>query len=236
MANPFLSAIGVPALDQARPPTVKGFPQGLNTNNVSQWTSAVHELIPSGEAEKDWALTLKRYVQFCEHDAVFPFSDVNELNNDRIHDILLHSRQYFVKFVDRFKFFDDVAIRSTHRKVAMTDTGFVLTVYAKARIEDPSFVDWLEHLPQPYKFPFTRTADFKYKKQLTPHLSVFVQNETVTLPERWHVGYEISVPMFPDIPSNQLPSKAEIERFILDYMWMPLLRSMRPIGMAHRLI
>lgn len=238
MAYPFLSNLGVPVLDQARPPTVKGFPQGLNVNNVAQWTSAVHALIPCGEAVKDWATTLRLYVRLCEEQGVFPFSDTYLSHNDQIMDILTQARRDFVQFVNKNKFFHDIRIRSTHRKVVATDTGFVLTVYAKSRIEDPSFLRWVQNLPTRYAYPkqYVSGGQQHYHKQIAPHLSILVENEAVNFPERWVVGYEISVPFFPEIPNNELPSKAEIEEFVLAVMWMPLLRSMRPIGMGHRLI
>lgn len=234
--QPFLSNLGVPVLDQARPPTVKGFPLGLNVNNVAEWTTAVHALIPSDNAAKDWGTTLRLYVDLCEKVGVFPFSNVS--HNDQIVDILWQARKDFIRFVNQNNFFHNVTVRSTFRNVMATDTGFVLNVYAKARIEDPSFIKWLQGLRTRYTEPRPqiKSLTLKYTKPIAPNLSVFVHNETVTFPERWLVGYEISVPFFPDIPNNKLPSKAEIEEFVLTILWMPLLRAMRPIGMAHRLI
>lgn len=238
MANPFLSNLGVPVLDQARPPTVKGFPQGLNSNNVAQWTSAVHALIPSKDPLKDWGTTLRLYVDLCEKQLVFPFSEVYLSHNDQIEDILVHARRDFVQFVNKNKFFHDIRIRSTHHKVTATDTGFVLNVYAKARIEDPSFLYWVQNLPTRYAEPkvYVQSRAHAYRKPIAPHLAVIVENETVTFPERWLVGYEITVPFFPEIPNNELPSKTEMEEFVLQVMWLPLIRAMRPVGMGHRLI
>jgi hypothetical protein len=237
MANPFLSSLGVPQLDQARSPTVKGFPTGMNANNIAQWTEAVHKLIPSQEAARDWGTVIREYVRLCENYGVFPFSNTAVDRNDEIQDILKMERENFVRFVNKNQFFHRIRIRSTHRNVHLTENGFVLRVYAKSRIEDPSFIKWLEHLPQPFTFPITQPqAPNRYVKKLTHHLSVFVETEAINLPERWHVGYEISIPMFPTLPNEMLPSRQEVEDFILNILWLPLVRSMRPIGMQHRLI
>jgi hypothetical protein len=237
MSNPFLSSLGVPQLDQARSPTVKGFPTGMNANNISEWTQAIHELIPCGEALRDWGIAIRNYVRLCEQHGVFPFSNTSVDRNDEIASIFKMAREDFVRFVNKNKFFHNVAIRSTHRQVHLTENGFVLRVYAKARIDDPSFIQWIEHLPMPFNFPTTQPlAPNRYVKQLTHYLTVFVENDALGLPERWLVGYEISVPMFPTLPNEMLPSREEIETFVLDVLWLPLLRSMRPIGMGHRLI
>lgn|SRR6185437_101739 len=235
MANPFLSNLGIPQIDQARSPTVKGFPQGLNPNNVAQWTAAVHDLIPTASSIEDWGQVLHRYVELCEDRGVFPFSNTHVDHNDQIIKIFQVARRDFVRFVDRHEFFHDMRIRSTRRCVHLTDTGFVLQVYANARIEDPSFVTWLERLPSPQVFPFVRGQN-RYVKRLSHALAIFVENLSSHNPEHWKIGYEISVPCFPTIPGQALPSRQEIETFILEVLWQPLLRSMRPIGMGHRLI
>jgi len=237
MANPFLSSLGVPQLDQARSPTVKGFPTGMNANNIAEWTTAIHELIPCGEALRDWGIAIKNYVRLCEKRQVFPFSNTSVDRNDEIVDILKIAREDFVRFVNKNHFFRDIKIRTTLRQVHLTENGFVLRVYAKARIDDPSFIKWLEHLPMPYNFPTVQPdAPNRYIKRLTHNLSLFVESEAPMLKERWLVGYEISIPMFPTLPNELLPSRAEIEEFILSVLWLPLIRSMRPFGMQHRLI
>jgi hypothetical protein len=214
---------------------VKGFPQGLNRNNIAEWTSAIHSLIPTATAAEDWAQVLEKYIELCEAQGVFPFSNTQTDHNDQIIQLFQRTRRDFVKFVDRNRFFHDMRIRSTHHLVHLTDLGFTLQVYAKARVEDPSFVKWLESLPTAESFPFRRQSD-RYVKRLTHYLAVFVETLDPNNPEQWKVGYEINSPWFPTIPNQHLPSKEELERFILDVLWMPLIRSMRPIGMGHRLI
>jgi hypothetical protein len=233
--EPFLFNLGIRSFDQARPPTVDTFPTAFNTSNRSIWTKAIQQLQPSGNSLQDWAVTLKRYIDLCTHDGIFPFqSSYSESRNDQIFIYLRERRRSFVKFVDKCHLFDDVKIRSTHHKATVTDKGFVLTVYAQARITDPSFIGWLQGLPLP-RFSL-RQSDGRYIRTIQDGLEIFVYNEAPPLPERWCIGYNISCSMYPDIPNNHLPSKAELERFILDILWMPILRSARPVNTNHRLI
>jgi hypothetical protein len=236
MGSPFLSNIGVHPHDQARAPTAEGFPSGLNQNNAPEWAQAVQSYRKVKTVLGNWASCLREYVDLCGKRGLFPFANTGEGRNSHIEDLLLKARQDFVRFVNKFKFFEAIHIRSTHREAVATDQGFVLTVYAKARIEDPSFVQWLERLPQPYTWSRVHESRNRYHKDLSPNLCIWVENETYDMPERWHVGYDINIPVFPAIPNNPMPSRKEIEEFALEVLWMPLIRSMRPISMDHRLI
>ena len=235
MSTPFLSNLGVSALDQARTPVPAAFPVALNPNNKSEWMQACSDLVTTGEAATDWGLTLKRYVQLCEDRGVYPFQSVHQSRNDQISDYLRDRRREFVKFVNRANFFDAIKIRTTERKVTVTDRGFVLTVTAHCQIKDPSFGKWLSMMPLP-KFDFV-VHEGRHIKHLDQGLDMFVINERLSgSAERWIIGYDITCPIYPDLPNEHLPSKAEIEKFVLDILWMPLLRSMRPQAALHRLI
>lgn len=235
MEQPFLSNLGVTVLEQARPPTSNTFPPAFEQQNHHDWDAAVIQLIPSGNALEDWAITIKRYVELCTARNVFPFQTLQQNRNDQITEFFRTRRRAFVKFIDRCNFFDNVTIRSTHHKVIVTDRGFILTIYAKARISDPSFVKWLTEIPYP-RFDIVKDQQGRHIRQIMDGLDMFVINEAGNLPERWDVGYDIMCPFYPDIPNDHTPSKAEMERFILDILWMPILRSARPLHMNYRLL
>lgn len=70
----FLSKLGIPAIQQARIPTVDGFPFTFNTNNRNVWTQALEELgiaggmsgrKTSGNPERDWGLAIRK-VHTCK--------------------------------------------------------------------------------------------------------------------------------------------------------------------------
>jgi hypothetical protein len=235
MAVPFLSNLGISAIDQARPPTARGFPPAFNQNNASLWVQAVQELEPGKHAESDWGRTIRRYVDFCEARGTYPFQSVHESRNDAISDYLRNRRRAFVKFVNNSNFFESIKLRTTERKVSVTEHGFILTIEGHAWIEDPSFEKWLTMRPSP---SFDLVAhEGRHTKTLMDGLTMFAYTDHGSKsPVRWRIGYEISCPMFPDLPDKHLPSKAEIEDFILKVLWLPILRGARPSGLVHRLI
>jgi len=231
---PFLANLGIGSMEQARSPTVDTFPRMFNTNNRSDWEQAVQELIPSGNALQDWGITIRKYVNLCEQRNVFPFQSFQQNRNDQIYDYLRSRRKTFVNFIDKCNFFENVAIRSTHHKVVVSDRGFVLTVYARARIADPTFLDWLVKSPQP-RFNAAQDMGGRYIRPLQDGLNMFVHPDGQDT-YRWCIGYDIDCPFYPELPNNFIPSKAELERFILEVLWKPILRTSRPLNMSYRLI
>lgn len=235
MAHPFLSNLGVDALTQGRSPTAQTFPRAFNPNNASDWTMAVNNTVMGDDPTEDWGLVIKEYIRLCTIRGVYPFQNTHESTNDQIVDFMRERRRQFVRFINRTDFFRTITLRSTHRHVTATDHGFTLTVYAKTLNTDPSFIKWLVESPFP-RFDLVR-KNGRYSKHLIPGLELFVENDYAdNMTDRWIIGYDIHCPMYPDLPTNHTPSKAEIERFVLDVLWMPLLRSMRPIRTTHRLI
>jgi hypothetical protein len=232
---PFLANLGVTAFQAARPPTVQAFPLGFNVNNVSQWQKAVQELIPSLDTRYDWALTIKRYVEQCTNEGLFPFQTLHQTRNDQIVDYLTERRRAFVKFINMTGLLEHVFLTATHRVATVSDAGFVLDVHGEAVIEDPTYTTFLQKIPYPKIL--LRTLDGRYVRQLMSGLEIYAYNDYArNMKQRWRVGYAITCPIFPDLPNNQTPTKKQLENFILQILWMPLLRSMRPIHQMRRLI
>ncbi len=221
--------------DQARTPMASTFPPAFNPNNESVWVAAVQALVPTADAATDWALVIKHYISLCEQRAVYPFQNLHESRNDQISDYLRARRRLVVKFINNSGIFKDLKIQNTTRKAVVTDSGFVLSVQAQATIKDPTFSAWLVKSPMP-RFNIKDPKSETYIKSLDDGLNMFVYNEGADMDARWHIGYDITCPMYPDLPTNHVPSKAELERFILEILWMPHLRSIRPFNMMHRLI
>lgn len=235
MSSPFLSNLGIDVFHQARSPTADGFPTTFSPSNRLMWQQAVMEYKPSGTALQDWGLAIKLYVRICEDQGVFPFQNTHIAKNDQIHYYLEAQRNQIVRFINRSKLMDEIKLRKTYHRATLTDKGFILTVYAWCNIKDPSFPQWLMRMPYP-RFNMKREADGRYVKPLAPGLEMFAENDGINMPERWHVGYEIQCPFFPDLPSIHTPSKGELEKFVIDTLWMPILREIRPTGLAYRLI
>jgi hypothetical protein len=237
MSTPFLSNLGIDPIVQARSPTPETFPPALNLNNKAVWGTAVAETPSLNNVLEDWARCLKRYIELCQEQDVFPFQTFHQSKNDQIGDFLREARQAVVKYINNSGLFDEVHLQSSHRTVQVHNNGFIITVYAKATINDPSFEQWLQTMPYPH-FNNIRGIDGKWIKPLMSGVTMFVINgeHGGHMNQRWHIGYEIECPMFPDVPTSGTPSKAELEKFIMDVLWMPLLRTHRPRKLLRRLV
>ncbi|QRE00264.1 hypothetical protein [Burkholderia phage BCSR5] len=235
MAEPFLSALGVPALLQARSPTIEAFPERFNPNNRRLWNVLVTDHKPTGTPGRDWGLVVRAYIDECTKRGLYPFQSIHQSTNDQTYHFLKDRRREVVRFINKSKLFNEIKIRDSKRKVSMTDRGFVLEVYAIVQLKDPSFKNWLMQKPYP-NFDVVRKQDGRYMKPLGDGLSMFVYNDGANLTQRWHIGYIIECPFYPDIPGVPLASKGELERFVLDTIWMPILKMHRPDGVIHRLI
>lgn len=235
MASPFLSNLGISVFEQARSPTGDSFPTAFNTNNRYVWQQAVAEYKPGHSAMEDWGLAIKHYIELCESSGVFPFQATHISRNDQIHYYLQACRQNINRFLNRSKLLSELKIRKTHHQVVVTPTGFHIEVSAWVYLKDPTFPEFLTRMPYP-RFNPARDEDGRYTKKLGPGLEMHAYNESVRMDQRWHIGYTIQCNVFPDVPAVGAPSKAELEKFILDVLWMPVLREARPLGLQYRLI
>lgn len=234
MSSVFLSNLGIPDIQQARPPTTKTFPSALNPNNRSVWEEAVKDLTASKHPQEDWGIVLRRYVDLCGQRGVYPFQSVAQSRNDDISDFLRTSRRELVKFIDRTDFFADIKLRSTQREITMTNNGFVLTVSGHSNITDPSFESWLTTVPFP-KFDMIKHGG-RYWKNIREGLRMFAyRDHGSNSTERWVIGYEISCNIYPDLPTQHLPSRDQLEKFVMDVLFMPHLRAIRPKKVLNRL-
>jgi hypothetical protein len=234
MKDYFLSSLGILDTDQVRSPTKDAFPLAFNVNNHRVWDAVIQGFKQTDNPAADWSAAIHLYIERCVGQGLYPFSNVHQSSNDSILRELNDGRKAVVKFMNLSRILQLINLSSTTRQVKMTNTGFCLKVSGKAKLKDPSFPQWLTKIPMP-GFQILK-VDERYIKNLSGTTTIIAYNEGANLPDRWHLGYEIIVNRFPDIPGNQLPSRAELEKFILTTLWMPILKAHRPQGFHHRLI
>lgn len=231
---PFLSSLGVMDTDQARDPTAAAFPHAFNVNCQAIWNTVVDNMtMKEGDPGRNWGTAIKLFIEVCVAENEFPFSNLKQSANDFILQDLTAARKAVVKFMNVTKMLDYVNIQATRREVELNNTGFTLRVYGKVTLKDPTFEKWLLMTPYPR---FNLKHEGHYVKHLTSNISMIVYNDSASAAQRWHVGYEVVVHHFPDLPGKHMPSQAEMEKFVLDILWMPVLKSHRPLGFHHRLI
>jgi hypothetical protein len=235
MGRPFLANLGVLPQDINRMPTAQAFPHAFNVNCKPLWDAAIAGLTIAEDdlAEHVWHRAIEDFVGLCVGKDLYPFSNLKQSHNDQILQVLTEARKAVVKFMNLSNILDYATIRTTSRSVEVNSLGFVLKVYGHIRLKDPTFERWLMKTPYP---GFRIKHNERYIKQLSQTVTMVVYNEGASMPDRWHIGYEIVCRQFPDLPGRHLPSKADLEAFILKVIWMPVLKAHRPFKYHHRLI
>jgi len=221
-----LTSLGIPPLAQAKGPTIDTFPLAFNPNQEDLWPIALGAA-KSKNPRQAWMQAVERFVELCRQKAVFAFHQ-HETDNDKIITRLLEARREIVRFIDQNKVLDELSTYKVQRIVRMTNTGFQLTVDVHARriTEDPTFMNRLS----------LRQVNSRYTRNLRDNITFFVYNEGADLSQRWHFGYDIEINIFPNVPGKPLATTQEQERFVLDVMYLPLLRAYRPLNSIQRLI
>lgn len=232
--KPFLSQLGIPPDKQSLSPTTVDFPPAFNPNNRLLWAEAVQCVKSTNDPGLDWGTAIKDYVRLCVSRDVFPFSQTKQTTNDLIYQKLMHARKAVVTFMNLSKIMDHVVFQKTDRKAVMTQTGFVISVFGLAKVQDPTFAAWLTQAPWP---AFNVTPEGRWTKRLSRDVTFSVYSDyDIAGQQQWHVGYEISCSMFPEIPGHHLATKCDLEAFLMNVLWMPVLKSHRPYQYHRRLI
>ncbi len=221
-----LNSLGIPPQLQAQPPAADFMPPALNQSNSRFWPIAVGQAVGRNSVEQ-WTSAVKNFVRICMNNNTLAFSS-DESNNDKILTRLIEARREIVRFLNRHKVLESLKTHKVSRRVRMTSSGFVITVDVQAQKldEDPTILKLLG----------VRQPNGRYTRNLLPDLTFFVYNEGARLSHRWHFGYDITVNIFPSLPGKNLPTVHEQERFILEVMYIPLVRCYRPRRSIHRLI
>lgn len=227
---PFLANLGVLDTDQVRDPTAQAFPMAFNPNCRRVWDAVLTDLVMTDDVGFNWGSAIRAFLEQCISQDLYPFSNLKQSANDQILTALGDARKAVVKFLNRSKMLHYVNLRATLREVQMSNVGFTLRVLGNATLKDPTFEKWLLQMPMP---AFRQKHNGRWIKHLSSEVTMVVFNEGT---QRWRVGYEIVCHHFPDLPGKHLPSKAELEKFVLDILWTPILKSHRPDGFHHRLI
>ena len=225
-------ALGVSAEQQRQPPGIRSFPVAFNPNAKRYWEEAVGT-ISETNPRRAWSKVFDLYIDLCGSASVYPFVNKSS-NNDRIYKILIDARRRVVTFIENNNLNTDVIVRKTERRVTVTNTGFVLRCIGSCDVlpEAPQVVSSMGNRTTRHGLPYGSVWSVGLDKGLT----FFVANEYVNMSGRWHYGYELEVSAFPYLPGIGAPSSSQIEKFVLEVLYLPILRAYRPIGLQHRLV
>lgn len=228
---PYLSNLGISEELQRRTP--EAMPSTFNTSNIMTWRAAVAETKMVKDMELNWVRVIKRYIEICMAENRYPFGTARQSVNDAIFNHLLKCRRDIVKFINASEILTKCQLREVVRACKVTPRGFTIMVYGKINLSDPTFTSWLLTNPQP---SFRLKQQGRYVRHLGTYTTMVVYNRDADGPLRWNLGYEVEVPLHPDLPGNHTPTAQDLEAFALNVLWLPVMKSNRPQGWHRRLL
>jgi hypothetical protein len=225
-----LSIIGVPAEYHDHLPTLQGFPRKFSREGLAVW-KIVLDKIKSGNlfvsmASRDlvWHFTIQAYLQECEDLGVYPFvaGNTDTTRNEYITSFVRRGRMQIVKYATDAGLFKNIKVRWTHREYVRVKGGLIIRSWADMQpVQDTKFREWLVSTPLPR---FQRSTHSTYKRLVRPNVNMWVRYLSAT---RVTVGYSIKVIGTLNIPGNKTPTREQVNKFIDDTIFLPVIRAHR---------
>lgn len=230
---PFLSNLGLNEPDQYVAPSAESMPPALNPNNTTQWQAAVNQATSeSGDVIEVWARTITLYTEQCIADNVFPFMISAQAINDGILSSMQAQRSAVVSFLTSSNLLAEkisqCSVSSVKRVVEFLDRGFNLYVSVKLRLDIAEAASICQAMT------FDKVTDFYFKKDVGSGASVGCEVDKAE-PQYSYVSYIIRCSSLPCIANKYAPSSQEYEKFILNVMYLPLVRMSVPTIFSNRL-
>lgn len=231
-----LYALGVPESEQNDVPDVNFMPLEFNSSAENLWKQAV-STVKTTDPKTAWARAVRKYLDLCSKADLFPFK-YQQTKNDKVYEALVKARREVVKFMDRHELYAAFKPRSVTRQVSLLNHGFVIKAEARADVldKDPKLIHVFGVFDNMGLRKSTEAHPSVWERSLDHNVRFFVANEGARMSQRWSFGYEIAIPMFPTVSGTHTPSNSELEHFILDVVYKPLVKAIRPLGTMHKLL
>ncbi len=233
-----LSIIGVPDQCQQRIPTATAYPRKFDGQALSIWQKYVDtpefKTWARGQSDLDqvWHETIKCFLKRCEDEGVVPFANnTDTTRNEFVENAFSRSRIMLVSWFNEIKMFERVRVRKAFREYVANDKGILVRSWAELfNVKDlPEFEAWLQKTPSPR---FLKYPDNRWTKMVQPHIMVWVR---VINSSRVVVGYEIKLAGTINIPGKKTPTKKEVNKFLDNTLWFPIVRAHRIDAIKNRL-
>jgi len=209
-----------------KPPGPLDFPRNFNPHAVAIWFAACRSL--PQDTRSAWTTAIARYRAGCKSAGLSPFVDPKQDTDIAIRNYLFMQRTVFVRAMNVTGLTRDLkVIRLVHRECRVEPYGFSLIVSVQFQMDDPTWIKSLFRLKGGYRFSPARDVHRRYCMELDPGLTVFVYNDSINGPRRWHIGYEIKCPIAPMWSSDGPADAATKEQYVLDNLWAPLMNTYR---------
>lgn len=230
MSVPFLSNLGLSIQEQQAGPLADAMPQAFNGDLTGLWKEAVEHQDTTDTLENRWAAVIDEFVTKAIAQGRFPFLRDPSQNNAEIMQELTAKRTSLMDYLTSQsklgEVFETHSLRSVERKVIFPEKGFIISVSVSLAIPTLDFLDLMDTLS------FKRVGQDYYEKDISADVRIFftaIDDRTVRF------EYQIVSSMLPYITDNYSPTQGELEKFVLDTMYLPLIKMSRPSCFSKRL-
>lgn len=233
-----LSIIGVPESQFKRYPGVAGYPQKFAPEAQKVWNKLVmdpaFQLRCKNTVSLDvaWNNAIQEFLALCEDLGVFPFvNNADTSRNEFIQDFVRRGRIALVKFFDDNKIFERVKVKKAYRDYVRKDTGLIILSWADVKVvgDYEEFLNWVQQVPAPR---FLKTTEGRYTKMIQPNVNAWVK---YTGPTRITVGFSLEVAGTVTVPNKPNPKRKEVDKFIDNMIYLPVVRAHRFQNVTTRL-
>ena len=239
-----LAVMGVPPAYWSKFPLPDAYPTKFSDEGRIVW----NEMLLSDEyatrirnqtLDGAWHNAITLFLDLCDEEGVAPFlNSTDTTRNEFVLSALRTNRIRLVKFMNDFGMFteQELMVRKSYREYVRTDVGFIVSSWADMfpypNMNRVVFEDWLTSTEIHGNDRFQRYVDNHYVHQIVPTLQVWVKCVNML---RIQVGFTIEVKGTVNIPGNKTPTRKEVDAFLDQRFWFPLLRQHRMDGVVTRL-
>lgn len=224
-----LAIIGVPPEFHNQWPQVAAYPSKFSDEGFHVWQnmladkSFMNAMLSTGSRDGAWHFAIHEFLRRCELAVLKPFSDSTSTSGTAfVRDQARRGRIYLVDYCNEIGLFTKIKPQFVHREYMRADKKII--IYSWARMfptNDPTFPNWLTSLPMPR---FIKHQRNRMVCQVRPGVRIWIDCLNI---KRIVMGQEIDIPGTIDIPGNKTPTREQVDAFIDQQIWMPIVRAVR---------
>lgn len=231
-----LSIIGVPGRYQNQRPVPDSYPVKFNPESRHVWelmlqSEEYRKKVSGKTIDLTWHIAVVMFLGLCADVGAFPFSQGNTgSKNEYVRDVMRRGRILVKQFYDRTGIFKTEAVRLGYRRYERTENGF--RVMSWANLYPLKNMKLEEELQRPHFPRFIRGVENRYTRFIRPGVTAWVVLKNTYRPV---IGFTIEIQGNVSIPGRHSPTRREVDDFIDDTMWLPIIRAHRLDGVTTRL-
>ena len=226
MSEPFLCNLGISEKEQLQDPRADSMPSALNPNCSAEWSEVVNKVLDLGYFGLEaWGICIRSFVKLCTDQNKFAFLRDPNTINESILSTIQKQRDSVISFLtlnaDISKIIEIAIVSRISREVVFLGSGFVICCKARLRL------DFIETAELAEKLCFSKVSEGCYRKDVGSGVCVELCSD-MNNASYTQLCYSLKSDQLPWIANNYTPSQAEYTKFILDIMYIPLIKMSSP--------